>query len=396
MKIIPKTSRKMDFKEDSLIALLNRKAEALTFPKLLNELYRKNEPLKKRLTDKLTEYERFLSGDKSVSEQSARKVRYWLAGYTLPGSREELFKICFALGFNLDQTEKLFCSTAESGIHFRNPREIVYAFCLKFNKDYPEALKLSEKLLTPQEGLPQKTTDYQNRIRSSSNTEPCKVFTVSIRNDFKYLKTEEDLSRFLERNSPSLGFHHNTAYSKFCLMLNYLMECTTDSSPADLPLEKRYSIQRTAEEYLRMGIPYEKKNASYDKLQKLIKKYWPSPRSVQEMFCRKRDVSRKTLLILYLATEGMGIELSEEDFLEEHSQRINLMLSDSGMALLNIHNPFDYLILQCLYLEGEDDFMSRRMERFLSKIFKNPEHTAYIRIKTNKARCSYEPKDSST
>ena len=113
-----------------------------------------------------------------------------------------------------------------------------------------------------------------------------------------------------------------------------------------------------------MGIPYEKKNASKSRLLRLIKKYWPSPRSVQKWQAGKQDVNRKTLLILYLATEGMGIEIPEDRFVEEHFRRINLMLSDCGMALLNLHNPFDYLVLQCLHLEDEDDFMSRRMERF--------------------------------
>ena len=99
------------------------------------------------------------------------------------------------------------------------------------------------------------------------------------------------------------------------------------------------------------------------------------------MASRKQDVNRKTLLILYLATEGMGIEIPEDRFVEEHFRRINLMLSDCGMALLNLHNPFDYLVLQCLHLEDEDDFMSRRMERFLCRIFKEPEQTAYLRPK---------------
>lgn len=61
---------------------------------------------------------------------------------------------------------------------------------------------------------------------------------------------------------------------------------------------------------------------------------------------RKIDVNRKTLLLLYLATEGMDMDVPEESYTEEHCRRINLMLSQCGMALLDPHNPFDFLILQ--------------------------------------------------
>ena len=74
----------------------------------------------------------------------------------------------------------------------------------------------------------------------------------------------------------------------------------------DVPREKKYSIERVTEEYLRMGVPYQKKNRQCTKVERFIKKHWPSPKMVQEMYSRKRDVNRKTLLLLYLVTEGMA------------------------------------------------------------------------------------------
>lgn len=38
-----------------------------------------------------------------------RKVRNWVNGKNLPSDREEAFQICFAMGFDLEQTEKLLC-----------------------------------------------------------------------------------------------------------------------------------------------------------------------------------------------------------------------------------------------------------------------------------------------
>ena len=366
---------------DTLIDFLNEKMESFSFSRLLAELYEGTEPLKKRLTEKLAFYESLESGGEKNQEQTARKIRYWLKGHSLPGSREELFKICFALGLTLEQSEQLFCVTAESGVHYRNPKELIYAFCIRDKRDYPEARNMAGCFFPKDESLPLSTAEYQHKIRESSGQESWQVPTISIRDEFKHVKNEEELFSLLERYRSFFGFHHNTAYRKFCLMMDYLSDCRQDNEPAGLPEEKKYSIQRTTEEYLRMGVPYEKKNASKSRLLRLIKKHWPSPRSVQEMASRKQDVNRKTLLILYLATEGMGVEIPEDRFVEEHFQRINLMLSDCGMALLNLHNPFDYLVIQCLHLEDEDDFMSRRMERFLCRIFREPDPAAYLRPK---------------
>lgn len=39
------------------------------------------------------------------------------------------------------------------------------------------------------------------------------------------------------------------------------------------------SMEYVAEEYLRLNVPRDKKTARYTDVQKLVKKYWPSPRS---------------------------------------------------------------------------------------------------------------------
>lgn len=43
--------------------------------------------------------------------------------------------------------------------------------------------------------------------------------------------------------------------------------------------EQTYSMEYVAEEYLRLNVPKDKKTARYTDVQKLVKKYWPSPRS---------------------------------------------------------------------------------------------------------------------
>lgn len=374
--------------EEQTIDFLQHKIEIWNFSKLLKKFYIGEESLQERLIRKLSEYDGEKEENKKNAEQTARKVRNWLNGCNQPANREELFKICFAMGLSESDADELLLSADEEGIHYRNPKELVYAFFLRMGYDYPKAEELLRKL--GQEGLITGRVERQKLVRRSSEWEPVDCLTVSIRDDFRNVRDVEELENFLHTHQAALGVHHNTAYQKFKVMLEYLLECETEKNSADMPEEKKYSIERVAEEYLRMGIPYERKNGSQTKLMKQIKKYWPSPKMVQEMYSRKRDVNRKTLLILYLATEGMGVEAGGENFLAEHCWRMNLMLSSCAMTLLNVHNPFDYLVIQSLNLENEEDFMSWKMERMLYRLFRKNENAAYIEIKNTKKTAGRE------
>ena len=148
-----------------------------------------------------------------------------------------------------------------------------------------------------------------------------------------------------------------------------------------MPEEREYSVETVVEEYLRMNIPYGRKLGRYSRLQKEIKKHWPTPRTINEMKNRKLDVDRKTLLLLYIATEGMVLERGDsrwEDNVKEHYRRINLMLTECGMSLLNLHSPFDYMVIQSIRAAGEEENMGLRMERMLCRLFQKNDKIAYI------------------
>lgn len=361
-------------KEEQIVGFLRSKTEVWYFSRLLEEVYGNPEAARHVLTEKLSEYE---SDSGENREQISRKVRNWFNGKNKPSNREEMFKICFALRLDLEQSEKLFLSAEDCGIHYRNPRELIYAFCLKKGYDYPRAQEILRQ--SGQEATPKNTLEHHEMIRRTSDTESTSFMTVSIKDEFKNINDVDELKTFIEKNQALFGLHHNTAYRKFKIMLNYLLEGVSENNKyTDAPGEKRYSIERVTEEYLRMGLPYQKRSRHYSKVEKMIKRHWPSPKMVQEMYSRKRDVNRKTLLLLYLATEGMGVDVKEKSFVPEHCQRMDMMLSSCGMTLLNLHNPFDYLVVQSLYLENDDDFMSWKMERILKKLFEPPYQPAYI------------------
>ena len=89
-------------KEDQIAEFLERKLEWWSFSRLLGEVYRGEEALSSRLNRKLSEYGRSSEEDR---ESVARKVRNWLSDSNRPGSREELFRICFALALNEERAD---------------------------------------------------------------------------------------------------------------------------------------------------------------------------------------------------------------------------------------------------------------------------------------------------
>ena len=183
------------FNKKQIIELLNSKIQIWRFPRLLKELDGDADTLQVRLTKKLSSYE--LQGSEN-REQTARKIRNWLAGKNQPANREELFRICFALGFDREKTETLFLSADENSIHYRNPRELIYAFCLEKGYSYPLALELVQEL--GEENMSGSRLENQAKIRKTSDTDSTQTMTASIRDEFKRLDTLDDLRQFIKKN----------------------------------------------------------------------------------------------------------------------------------------------------------------------------------------------------
>ncbi len=284
-----------------------------------------------------------------------RKVRNWYSGKAMPTEREDVFQVCFALNLDPARAGKLLTLLTEQDIHYRNPREMVYAYALRYHLGYGYACHLAAQF------APQKEAPY------SGSQEPVSQL---IHQEFQSVRAEEDLFSFILRHRAQLGTTHNTAYSYFCKMLTLL-------TGEDLAGEEQYSMEYVADTYLRLNVPKDKKTGNYSDIQKMVKKYWPGPRSIKAMKSRQEDVNRKTLLLMYLVTGGVWEqdydELDEayiqpKEFLETHCQRMNKMLHECGMGPIDPRNVFDYLVLYCLRPE-DTLYMSDRMAALAAEIF---------------------------
>ena len=347
-----------------------------------------------------------------------KNISNWLKGSAVPQKREQLFKICFALGLGEAETSRVLASASDTGIHYRNPRELVFAFSLRTGLSYREAraldLEMSEIYRPAVEaGEKARTAQWkareqayhdrrtaarqqrQQRQRQGGWAEtymapdaelPPDFFTRRISHRFERGTTREELRQFFLEVGTDLGQIHESAYEKFWRLLMTLQE------PDDVILSDRgaetYSLDRVAEDYFRMHVPLTKNTAQFDVLQKTIKKNWPGATELQKMKSRKIDVSRKAMVLLFLITEDFlfsedldeidgetdvpWLPLEKEtarDRLETALSKLNLFLETYGMNQLDPGNPFDCLVIYALASPYEDDFLTDNFSNALQTLF---------------------------
>lgn len=329
---------KRDLTPEEIVAFFASDFQVRTFSDVLSRLYLGSD-LEERLI-------------KAIGQE--RTVWNWLHDRNLPANRESVFQIAFALELDEIRTNELFLYVFGEGIHYRNEKELIYAFSLKSGQSY-EAAKAS-------------VLAFQDR--GKQHEESGEAVTKAVRLAFGEVSSKEDLIDFMLAHNMDLGKKHNTSYRYFMEMLSYL-KCGGDDS------DSAYSIEHITECYLRMGMPEGRKTKDYDLFQKMIKKYWPGLRSIKAMRNRQEEVNRKVLLILYMITDGVqesDYDESDEEYVNDayvllkHCRRLKKMLRDCNMRYLDPRNPFDFLVLYSLNT-GRDGTMNDRMEEIVRYMF---------------------------
>ena len=118
--------------------LLDEHLVLRTFPQVLRELYPADD-VQFRLTTA------FAAGQEDKMASAARKVRNWLSGKNAPTNREDIFRIAFALDLDEDQCGELLGFCTEYGIHYRDGRELIYAWFLRMGFGYSDAVEQTQR-----------------------------------------------------------------------------------------------------------------------------------------------------------------------------------------------------------------------------------------------------------
>ena len=338
---------------DRAIAYLQEDFPLRSFWEMLTQLYPQPD-LREKLAAALCAYS-------DLSRDSVRrKIALWEKGTYMPTERSELYRICFALELDEIKSNSLFQSCSESLIHYRDPDEVVFVFCLRNGIPYPEALEIQAQV-------------HALGHRSESSAEA--GYTKLLRDELQTVRSVDSLIQYFQKNIEKMGSFHRTAYEVFKKGIDTLMMPDTAIGSA----EKKYSLEEIADIYLRFGMPSEKNTQQYSTIQKLLKKHWPNRTMIKNMYSRTIDVNRKTLLLLYLITDGLQEDDGEyaefeEDYItpaermEQHYWRINLMLDACGMSRLDVRSPFDWLVLYALKTDTDED-SDQKIQQAIRKLF---------------------------
>ena len=312
---------------------------------------------------------------KGFRGEKDKNVRNWMNGSNSPQKREILFQICFILRLDEEKSNRLLGAFSENRIHYRNPSELAYAFALRKGESYDYAVNLSKTVnqIYEEEIKEDKARTEAERIRQRE-----KQYTGCHKEMFDNVNSEEEFLDFIRQNSIYLGIQHETAYEKFMEMLNLLQKPEPD--------EKKYSMEKVVDNYFKMNIPQKKNVRDMSKLQKLVKKCWPSETSLNKMKNRQKDVNRKTMLLLNLLTENFDVEAADDEayfycdkaytpdqLFEIRRSQLDFFLKTYGMNTLDYGNPFDLIVLYAIHpslTEQDDDFAAERLDKILEILYK--------------------------
>lgn len=327
-----------------------------------------------------------------------RKVSLWTGDDLYGIRRESAVELAFALGLTLPDAEDMIVRLCGEGFHWRDPKDIVFIYGLNNGLKYHETRALLRRMadrgLAPAEeskdrkdraGKDACRPDEQadQRLVDDSVAKARGAMTSLVAGEVGLIQSEEELEQFLEQNGERLGEMHNTAYTLFIEYMNLLRQPTPQAGAdpgkgrARGDRESVMSVEAILETYMfDRYIPKadDASDVARDALQRAIQSCLPNATTLSKMRTRKADVTRKVMILLFLACDGGDSaygdlsEESPEDAFQDMFIRLDSMLIDCGFAPLDARSPFDWMVLYCMCSDDRlaiDD----NVRRFLQSVF---------------------------
>lgn len=265
--------------------------------------------------------------------------------------RENVFKLCFALEMNAEETAEFFLKAfLNRPYNYKKTNEAVYYFCLRNGINYVDAVRI----ITAIQNIPQSQT-----VEKEVNTE-------RIGYEISNITDEEELIKYLAENRYSDEEQHYTSVEKIKSMLDNCFELAqketqfTRGTPVivksvDALLDVIYDYDADS---MRKN---EKKTIQDSRFPKCVKANWIDRQAfhnIEKHLTRTEDVYRKALVLLkfysyyadaYCKARSKMTE-DEIDFCgyaDDFEAELETVLAECGYIQLYKRNPFDWLILYC-------------------------------------------------
>lgn len=320
-------------------------------------------------------YKRLKKHGVAPSKHSVSKG--WFYGTSVI-KRENAIKVCFALEFNhIDAKDFLNNVCSENDFIFRDAKEIIFYYCLKYNKSYSDALDLYQKY---------------NDLPLLPNTKD-NLSTKMIKQDFEKLpNNDEYLLNLLQINKQEFEIKSKTAYELYKDLKNILIDqiekdpdyIRNSSEIRESPDEKSMSNPVFIRSLL-VGLPvvFNRKSETSDdnKETKKIKEDIENETNKEKILMqlaysqlkfvfktisldinlieKQEKAVPRELLILYryfCQFYNFNPEETTNPYGTFYND-MNVILDECGMGRLYPKNPFDWLILTSIIDINNDPFL---------------------------------------
>lgn len=280
-------------------------------------------------------------GQKRNVELPIATIDNWITGKVNPQestrSRESMYKLCFALGFDANETADFFSKVYLSRpFECREVTEAVYLFCMNHGISYKKTQELIEKAKDICKTIDETAEFLETRL---------------LFNQIVNISSEKDLFTFIETNKTNFIKRNSTAVKYYEQLKNKAKELAGVKSNEGL-------LNQIYDKSLRDSEGGKHTIHSESLFLARVKQNFPQKQQLYqiEKGDAKFDTIRKALILLKFYTFFMqvGNNNSEEDF-EEFCLETDDMLNECGYALMYARNPYDWVFLHCAACSHDRD-----------------------------------------
>lgn len=271
--------------------------------------------------------------------------------------RENIYKLCFALKMNADETRDFFHKALLTRpFNYKSLYESVCFFCLNTGRTYPDVERLVQEI----QSSPQKEAEYF--------CDP----TVKIGENIESYKTEEELIVYWLQNSAGFTDYRHTAIKKAnSLIQNCYKAAKSYYNRDDLKYNNGDDRKSNSDDDLKYKSPdrllgamfginprasqkgkfLNPKAFSESDFPPAIKRNFPQRQQINNILhgTPTDDVLRKVLIAFTFFDCFTRDPIPDFDFFEE---QINECLEECGYVGMYCRNPYDWMFMHCA---TEDD-----------------------------------------
>ena len=309
---------------------------------------------------------------------SLETVKNWLK--SAPPSadqrgRENVYKLCFALGLNAKETKEFFFKAyLERPFNYKNIHEATFFFCLNSGLKYSEAERIIHIF------------ENEEIIKNPDAVD----VTEQIGNDLKYITDETAFLKYIRENRSGFSVQNQTAIDAIKDLIEYCYDLATEEEKRTVDNIDRLlevicgfharKTKKSENDQEKKREKVLKKSIKLSDFPDTIKKNFPQRQQFQNILSDKAtfDVIRRALIMLKFYSFFVEVQRIDEEniqykyLFEEFVNETNSLLAECGYVQLYWRNPYDWMFGHCAKAidEGEDPLDQFRMlieEFYLNK-----------------------------